>query len=183
MFKLLGYLGLVATMTGGCEHAEETKDRLTAEAMQQMVEKPLADMDKLGLSKGIATFEQLLATQEVQFGTDSVQVADLITAFGLGLYKRHFDSDEAVSTASLRYLRLAIPHYRKAFGPEHPEVAVALHTFADADVAIHDGRFTPNAKSALEEALRIRRATLGPDNIETRATVDRLAELEKPELF
>ena len=79
----------------------------------------------------------------------------------------------------MNYLRQAIPHYRKAFGPEHPEVAVALHSFADADVGLNKGRLTPEAEGALEAALRSRRATRGPDNRETRATEKRLARLRK----
>ncbi len=54
-------------------------------------------------------------------------------------------------------------------------MAVALHSFADADIELHGGRRTPKAEAALREALRIRRAALGPDNVETRATEGRLA--------
>jgi hypothetical protein len=64
--------------------------------------------------------------------------------------------------------------YRGAFGPASPEVAVALHTFADVELKLHDERVTPAARAALEEAIRIRRAALGPDNPETLAAEERL---------
>ncbi|HEY1607264.1 MAG TPA: tetratricopeptide repeat protein [Allosphingosinicella sp.] len=174
-------LALVAAALAGCQkHIPETKDRLTPMAMEQMVEEPIAAVRNQGLASGQAKFEQLLVADEQRYGRDSVQVADLLTAFGVELYSLGFENDnQADSQASLNYLREAIPHYRKAFGPEHPEVAVALHSFADADINLNGGRLTPQAEGALEEALRIRRAALGPDNPETRATEARLARARK----
>lgn len=171
----------MAAALGGCEkHPHETKDRLTPEVMEQMVKEPIAAVRKRGLASGQARFEQLLAADEARYGRNSVQVADLLTAFGVELYSEGFEDDnQAASQASLNYLREAIPHYRKAFSPEHPEVAVALHSFADADISLHGGRLTPEAETALEEALRIRRAALGPDDPETRATEIKLAHARR----
>lgn len=158
----------------------ETKDRLTSEAMEQMVAGPMAVVRKDGLASGRARFEQLLAAKEARYGRDSVQVADLITAFGVELYLDEMTTeDPAELQASRDYLRDAIPRYRKAFGPNSPEVAVALHSFADADISLHGKRLTPEAEAALREALRIRRAALGPDDRETRATEDRLARAKR----
>jgi hypothetical protein len=145
-----------------------------------MVAEPIAAVRKQGLASGRATFEHVLAATEGRYGRDSVQAADLLEAFGVELYTLGSeDGDQGSSQASLTYLREAILHYRKAFGPEHPEVAVALHSFADADIGLNGDRLTPEAQAALEEALRIRRGRLGPDNPETRATEVRLAHLRK----
>jgi hypothetical protein len=140
-----------------------------------MVERPIAMVHDQGLSSGEEAFEKLLGAYVDRYGADSVQVADLLTAFGVGLFSQGFDDDNrAESDASLKYLREAVPHYRKAFGPEHPEVAVALHSLADAEISLK-GRLTPAAEAALTEALQIRRAALGPNDPETRATARRLA--------
>jgi hypothetical protein len=177
----LAGLGSIAAALGGCEnHVPETKDRLSPKAMEQLVREPIAAVRKEGLSSGQAKFHQQLVIDGARYGPDSVQVADLLTAFGVELYSVGFEDDnEAASEASVNYLREAIPHYRKAFGAEHPEVAVALHSFADADISLHGGRLTPAAEAALTEALRIRRSSLGPDNPETRATEVRLAHARK----
>jgi hypothetical protein len=176
-FFLAVGLGLVAAVLVGCEkHLAETKDRLTPQAMEQMVKEPMMVARNRGLASGQAVFEHQLAADKARYGPDSVQVADLLTAFGVELNSEGFEDDNQEATeVSLHYLREAIPHYRKAFGPDHPEVAVALHSFADADRALHGGRLTPEAEAALKEALRIRRAALGPDNPETRATEIALA--------
>jgi len=154
----------------------ETKDRLSPEAIEQMVERPMAAVRHKGLPSGVAMFERQLNLDRSQCGSGSVRVADLLTAFGVELYiEGSATENEAEMRAARDYLRDAIPVYRKAFGPGSPEVAVALHSFADADIAIHDNRLTPEAEAALVEALRIRRAALGLDNRETRATEARLA--------
>jgi hypothetical protein len=156
----------------------ETKDRLTPEAMERMVEGPIAAVRKYGLATGQAEFQRLLAGEEARSGSDSVRVADLLTSFGVGLYSEWDGADrQTMLEASRDYLNLAVSRYRNAFGPEHPEVAVALHSFADVDIELHENRATPEAKAALQEALRIRRKTLGPEHHETRATEERLASL------
>lgn len=155
----------------------ETKDRLTPEAMERLVEQPMETVREHGLAPGEAEFGRLRETAQARFGINSVEVADLLTAFGVELYKEWSATDDrALLQASRGYLQSAISGYRAAFGPDHPEVAVALHSFADVDIELHGGR-SPAAEAALGEALRIRRAALGPRNHETRATEMRLASL------
>lgn len=182
---------LIGSVLGGCASPKETKDRISAEALERLVADPLAIVRQSGLASGEAKFAQLLATNEARYGKDSMQVADLLMAFGVGLHKqRHPEdaefgldedgfpkADPAITKASVHYLRLAIPRYRAAFGPMHPEVALALHTFADGDLLMRNQRLSPEARSALIEALRIRRFALGPENIETLATEDKLTAL------
>jgi len=139
--------------------------------MEEMVKDPIAVVRTQGLAAGRARFGQLLAADEARYGANSVKVADLLTSFGVGLYMDGFTTeDQTEREASLDYLRDAIPRYRRAFGPQHPEVAVALHSFADADLALHDKHLTSESEQALEEALRIRCVALGSNNEETRAT-------------
>lgn len=175
LFAAIVGASVMAGGVAGCQQAPpETKDRLTPEAMKAMVEEPISTVHQQGLARGAQQFAHLLATTEARYGPDSVQVADLLTAFGVGLYSQGYDDDNRVeSEASLKYLREAVPHYRKAFNPQHPEVAVALHSLADAEISL-TGHLTPEAEAALDEALRIRRAALGPNNPETRATARRL---------
>lgn len=174
-------LGLLATALVSCEQPlPYSKGRLTPKAMEKMVEEPIAAVRRQSLTSGQVKFEQLLAANEQRFGRDSAQVADLLEAFGVELYSLGFeDGQQAALPASVNYLREAVPHYRKAFGPEHPEVAVALHTLADANITLSGGRLTPEAQAALEEALRIRLTALGPNNSETRATEFRIAYAKK----
>ena len=156
----------------------ETKDRLSPDAMKRMVQGPMKIVRERGLAMGRENFDRLLTSTESRSGAGSVRAADLVTAFAVELYLEGLNQDDdAEKLAARDYLRDAIPRYRKAFGPKHPEVAVALHTFADADVALHDNRLTPEAEGALEEALQIRRASLGPQDRETLATERRLTRL------
>jgi len=162
-----------ALMGAGCNNhqARETKDRLSPAAMEQMVKEPMAAVRSDGLAAGRARFGRLLAADEAHYGANSVRAADLVTSFGVALYMDGSAADDrAERVASLDYLRDAISRYRAAFGPKHPEVAVALHSFATADLGLNDGRLTPESERALEEALRIRCDALGPGNKETRAT-------------
>ncbi|HEV2079165.1 MAG TPA: tetratricopeptide repeat protein [Allosphingosinicella sp.] len=167
----------IGTAVGGCE-PPETKDRLSPEALERLVEEPIAELRANGLRAGQAKFEQVRRVTEAQHGSASIRVADLLTAFGVQLYMEYVGSeDRAVLQASREYLQAAIPAYRASFGADHPEVAVALHSFADVEVVVSNNRLTPQAEAALEEALRIRRAALGPQNHETLATEERLASL------
>lgn len=168
----------VAFIYGSVGPPRETKDRLTPDAMEQMVRGPIAAVRKQGLATGQAEFQRLLAREEARFGYRSVRVADLLTSFGVGLYMEWDAADRRTMVAASRdYLQLAVSRYRDALGPEHPEVAVALHSFADVDIDFHGNRVTPEAEAALHEALWIRRRALGRDNHETRATEERLASL------
>lgn len=156
----------------------ETGDRLDREAMERLSEGPIAAVREQGLAAGQAHFDRLLAAQAAHAGPSSVEVADLLMAFGVGLHWAWMDTREpAMLQASRDRIHESIAAYRAAFGRRHPMVAVALHTFADVDILLHDRKATPQAMAALEEALQIRRAKLGPRNHETVATEERIASL------
>lgn len=154
----------------------QTRDRLSAERMNQLVAGPMSSVQELGLPAGKAAFERLRADTERRYGARSVQVADLYTAFGVGLYTLGQQSDNLrIKAEALPYLQAAIPAYRAAFGPAHPEVALALNSYADLQLVLHEDNPPESAEAALEEACRIRVAALGPGNRETLASLRYLA--------
>jgi len=81
----------------------------------------------------------------------------------------------------LPYVERAIPAYRAAFGPRHPEVALALNSYATLLHNFHDKALDTAAEAALVEAISIRREKLGPDNPETKTAEAELAQLRDPE--
>jgi len=145
--------------------------------MAELVAEPIAIVESKGLAEGRTAFERLLARATAEHGARSVEVADLIESFGVGLYILGLDSDEGFKVASVSYLEAAIPAYRAAFGNAHPEVAVALNSYADVLLALHEDDPPSSAESAYEEAYRIRLDALGPTNIETLASLRYLARL------
>ena len=156
----------------------ETADRLASDVMERLVAGPMAAVRKQGLAAGEARFDRLRAAEAVRSGRSSAAVADLVMAFGVELYREWIETgDDALLQAARDRIHESIAAYRAAFGPRHPEVAVALHSFAAADIQLHQGEATPQAKAALTEALEIRWARLGPRNHETVATQQELASL------
>jgi hypothetical protein len=155
----------------------ETKDRFPPEAMARMVAGPMSAVRKHGLARGDAAFERLVAGEKVRDGSNRVRMADLHMAYGVELYNEWTaKNDPALLKASRDRIRASIPLYRAAFGSTHPEVALALNSFADAEIALN-GDKSPQAEAALRESLRIRRATLGASNAETLAVEARLEGL------
>lgn len=155
----------------------ETQDRLPPERMEQLVAGPMSVFRKSGLVAARKDFDTLLAGAVKAHGKGSVEAADLLTSFAVQLFEAGIDDDTAVAKASLDYLKRAISAYRAAFGPRHPEVALALNSYADALMQVNGDAGRPDAKAALEEAHSIRVATLGADNPETQAAADKLAQL------
>jgi hypothetical protein len=154
----------------------ETKNRLSPERMSELVSVPMSIVETRGLPAGKAAFERLLAAARVAHGERSAAVADLLTAFGVGLYTFGLDSDDPrIREESAPYFEAAVPAYRAAFGDAHPEVAVALNSYADVQQALHEDDPPQSAETALEEAYRIRLSAFGPANIETLASLRYLA--------
>jgi len=168
-----------AQWEGPQAEAPETKDRLSPELMDQLVERPMWLLRHKGLAEAQKAFEELVAAAVKKDGKGSVREADLLESFGVQLYTAG-DNDGPIRKAALAYLERAVPAYRAAFGPRHPEVAVALNSYADLALNLKDPKLRPAAISALEEALAIRTEKLGPDNAETRATVQYLERARKP---
>ena len=156
----------------------ETKDRLPSEAMVRMVEGPLSAVRERGLPAGDAAFERLLADKKARDASNRVLLADLYMAYGLALYMEWTEKDDpALLQASRDRIGASVSLYRAAFGSDHPEVALALNSFADVEIELN-GDKSLQARAALEEALQIRRATLGAVNSETLATEARLESIK-----
>lgn len=159
--------------------APVTKDRLSTERMKELVKQPMLLVETKGLTVGQEAFERAVSTTRKVHGEQSTEVADLLTSFGVSLYILGLDDDNVrLKQASASYLKAAIPIYRASFGAEHPEVAVALSSYADVELALHKNNPPPDAEAAIKEAYRIRLAALGPDNAETRSSLFSLAELK-----
>lgn len=175
-------LALPATVPGSPstpgQDQRYTKDRLSTEMMEALVGQPIGLVRSGNLAGGERAFEQLLAREIASRGDGSVEAADLLTAFGVLVYAAGVEAgDDALREKSLSYLERSIPAYRTAFGADHPEVAVALNTYADAETEIRGGSASIEAERALEEAYRIRVASLGPQHTETLASLSGLARL------
>jgi hypothetical protein len=139
----------------------ETKDRLTSEQRSEMVEAPMRYVQAGDLPRAGAVFEKLLQDTAGRAGPQSVEVADLLSAYGVGL----FAADHTVE--ALSYLHRAIDAYRARFGETDPETALALADYAQATEAAYPGELRPDVLAAFEEAYQIRLATLGPNDDET----------------
>jgi tetratricopeptide (TPR) repeat protein len=145
--------------------------------MRQLAARPMELVRSRGLQAGQREFAVLLTRARRIYGTNSVRVADLFTSFGVALYNEGIDKDDlSLKTGSAKYLQAAVPAYRAAFTPKSPEVALALNTYADVELALHPDN--PSiAESLLEEVASIRLKALGPANLETRAAMLELAEV------
>jgi tetratricopeptide (TPR) repeat protein len=161
----------------------ETKNRLSFERMERMVSVPLAIIRRGDVAGGERSFEALHRNVVRRHGATSVEAADLLMAFGAvihtdGRYGSESTAPNAALQArSLLYVRRAVAAYRATFGPDHPEVALALHSLADIVTELSPDDPSAEADAAFEEALRIRRAALGPSNAETLAALGRLADV------
>ena len=171
-----------AVQWGTQTEAPATKDRLSPESMDALVAGPMALLKKSGLDAAQKAFEALVVDAVKKHGKGSVEEADLLTAFGVALDLEGIDrSDEKLERAALPYVERAIPAYRAAFGPRHPEVALALNSYATLLHNFHDKALDTAAEAALVEAISIRREKLGPDNPETKTAEAELAQLQDPE--
>lgn len=154
----------------------QTKDRLPPEKMEKLVAGPLGAVEKSGLPEAELAFDRLLQEARRRQGSASVLEADLLMSFGVTLFERGSELQrEDMRQISAVYLGRAVAATKRAFGPVHPETALALHTYADVLVDLERGDPRDDAEAALAEALSIRQATLGPDNSEALAAMRSLA--------
>jgi len=96
---------------------------------------------------------RVLAMREAK-GAEDPHVADELINLGMDVV-----AQDKVDEARADYDR-ALAIYRKAYGPNHPNVAAALRQRAQLEMK------TPAAVTDLEEALRITVAAVGPDKPE-----------------
>jgi hypothetical protein len=159
----------------------ETKDRLSTERMEALVAGPMARVRAGDVAGGERAFETLLADATRRHGAGSAEAADLLMSFGVTVFTEGltpstgFEADDALKARSVPYLRRSVEAYRSAFGPNHPMVAVALHSLAEAMADLAADNPPAEAETALEDAYRIRLAAFGPANPETLAALSSLA--------
>jgi hypothetical protein len=177
LFVLTGPVASQAQRDAAVE-VHYTKDRLTQEHMEELVASAMALVRGKDLAGARREFDRLMASAVGRYGGRSIEVADLLTAFGVLVYEdgRISENDET-KRASIPYLRRAVDAYRFAFGSQHPEVAVALHSLADVEIELDPENPPAAAEAALEEAYAIRLRALGPTNAETLDVLLRLANI------
>lgn len=158
---------------------ETTKDRLSLEAMALLVAAPMELIKQGDVDGAKQRFEQDLKEARSDRTTAAVATADALTAFGVSLYTHGLDTDDAALKAlSLDYLERAVPLYKAHFGPNHPEVALALTSHADVAIGIQPDDPPRWTDASLEESYRIRRTSLGPSHTETLSNLFSLARFK-----
>lgn len=176
-FWLVTFSGPAESCRAGPGVPRETKERLSPEKMEAMVAGPLRAAQAGDLAKARRAFDGLVEKARRRHGSASVREADLHTAFGVQLYTLGGDlGREDLQRLAPTYLKLAVDASKRAFGPRHPETALALHSYADVLVGLADGAPPEEAEIALIDAYSIRQATLGASNVETLAAMRALAQ-------
>jgi len=155
----------------------ESQDRLTNDDMAVLVLAPLRLIEAGDVAGGQRLFERSVAIAEARHGPNSLEAADLLMSFGAML--NQLDGEQVPRKTALAggYLRRAGPAYRAALGPDHPEVATALNTYADILRLDTPDDPPAEAERALNEAYRIRLASRGPHHAETLWTLLYLADI------
>jgi hypothetical protein len=149
--------------------AKETKDRVTNEELKALVAEPLALAADGHVAQSDAGIRALVA--DARGRADTVRAADLLMGYAVGLYR-----DPGTRRAAVPWLAQAAAAAEAAWGPAHPETALALQTYADGARRIDRDAPPPEAERALRQVLAIRVQALGADNGETVMTMRTLAE-------
>ena len=139
-----------------------------------MVAAPIRHAEGGDLRRAQGEFEALLAR------SDPDAASDLLTAFGIGLWTTFPERDEEelrYRRAALLYLERAIPAAAARFGPDHPEVALVLHTYGDALRQASAGDPPRAVDRALARAYLIRARALGLRDRETISGLYAFAEV------
>ena len=97
-----------AQWEGPQAEAPETKDRLSPELMDQLVERPMWLLRHKGLAEAQKAFEELVAAAVKAHGKGSVREADLLESFGVQLYGAAH-GEGPIRKAALAYLERAVP--------------------------------------------------------------------------
>lgn len=157
----------------GCDTAPHalTTERLTQEKMEQLAAAPIAHVRRGDMAAAEATIAAAVRRIRAARGPSSTEEHDLVMAFAVGLHM------EGKTAESLAWMRMAVAAAERAFGPQHPETALALHSYADLLDTPRDGVPPPQAMAVMEQALAIRRAALPPDHPELPAAIDSLARM------
>ncbi len=113
---------------------------------------------------------KLLEGFEVEYGTDSLQVAQALDV----IVEARFRGGKAREPESRELGKRAVEIKEKELGPDHLEVAVSLYSYAV--VFSISGEYA-EAKPLFERALAIREKALGPDHPLVGASLNGLANL------
>lgn len=166
---------VIAAIQGLSDPAPE--ERLSQDDMARVVERPLAQVQAGDVAGGRRTFEAMLGAAQTRHGRNSIEVADLLTAFGVLLQQQDQEAVPGAAPLAPGYMWRAIPVYKAALGSNHPEVATALNTYADALRFEHPDNPPAAAEQALVEAYRIRLTARGPSHAETLWTILYLSDI------
>lgn len=157
--------------------ASLAEERLSQDEMAWLVQQPLSRVQAGDIEGGRRLFETMLRAAQARHGANAIEVADLLTAFGVLLYQQDIAVLPGAEPLAPGYLRRAIPVYGAALGPNHPEVATALNSYADVLRLPHPENPPVEAERALAEAYRIRLTSRGPSHAETLWTILYLADI------
>lgn len=144
--------------------------------MKSLVAGPMAALRKGRTAAAFAEIDAIRARKAATEPDDPFAVADIDEAFGVLLFLEG-DGDDRLQRASVPFLKRAISEYRDRLGATHPEVAVALHSYADVLASLDPRTNAREAHAAYCEAFRIRRQILGAKHAETGAALAALARL------
>jgi hypothetical protein len=172
MGRWIGALACVVLLAGSLSACtppqpappRETKERRDDEALKRQLATPLASAKAGDMARADREFQAILAEVKTQHGANSLQAADIVSAFGVELYNLER------KTEAKAYLKRAIAAYRAATGPDNPEVAVSEHDYANIELDLDPDAVSPELVEAVRDALRIRRKSLGEANAETAVT-------------
>ncbi|MEA3037562.1 MAG: hypothetical protein QOE79_75 [Sphingomonadales bacterium] len=155
----------------------ETKSRISADRLARLVREPMRLVQAGRRAEADAVFLKLLAAARARGKAGAVRAADLLTAYGVALYEEGEESDSGGASAAIPWLEQAVTATRSAWGPSHPETALALQNLADVIREVAPEAPGAEAEAALREAYRIRVKALGPGNAETLYTLKSLGDV------
>lgn len=169
---------VAAIATAGVAQAPPAFDggRLSTTRMEELVAAPVAAVRAGKWDKAVAMLEADRARVAGQAA--AITCADLDESFGVLVYTEGLTGGPSrLKADALPFLERAVGSYRAALGDRHPEVALALQSWADVLIALDRAGNAPRARQAYCEAFRIRFAALGPTDKNTGAALAEVLRL------
>jgi hypothetical protein len=158
----------------------ETKDRLPVARMEELVAAPMALVRQGDRPAADAAFRAELARAAARDPSHREE-ADLLTAYGVLLYTEGMEDPRRDSARrdAVPWLRQAVAAARAAWGPGHPETALALQDLGDVLRGLDPDHVPEEAELAIADAYAIRRAALGEEDLETQASLLALHQVRR----